>query len=940
MEITPEDIEDSKVDPNEIGEDHFDEDDNDEDNNPNFDEDGDQAKDEDHSDLIEIKDEEGKKQYVPNPALQWAYSDYYLPMIYPTTQIHRPEKYAVPVELTKDQDKIYSVINQSESFLHYGKMTFDHAITYPWEDDTFYWMNNPDVIYTGDELKQIFLEYEVASIRNEFDLEIVRNEAEGESVWVKSVSNVSSSAWGDSSAATGPIYLGSDGKLYHGNNSDLHCVVFEKKYTRVQRTITTTVPIGQKTTIQSNEINAAMIPFVRYAITQETRAKMYHYGNDTYLDTSALSDNVTQELPQIKMQATGSIDNMLPPKGVYSTYMDQWKNPQGMPGAVYPDDYVTDAYTTKDGHAIEKPDYVYFQHNNYIEDAMKLYKRLGKVFEKNGDVNSFTYPKLGGGTVREAPTANIQGESVLQVYVADLRMTENECYYIWRAAFHDYADYLPVFCMPMFSTIFIDDTVYEYQTVVEPKTILADMNEIEILDAPYSINGKEILRFTPAASENNTSLTVTMNTRHWNSFTLYKHSGNNKITVGSIRSSHNHYKDEWGNYCEFEPFSMTIRNVNFEAGVTYSIVTNECNAGGEELGKFVYTFSIADAYGQPTNLKVKYTINERTRKQVPHQIRREIVEHMYLAYYPEDFRQECFQDIEDTFQDLTQYVEQYVGIKYKEHHVGNIFERGAAYTPEEKKKIAKCIHDYLVINNAYAYGDEMNQTLYPAMSRGKRSPVCTSYATAFKYCCSRYGIVCHITLGVCDPNGEHTDEYGGNHMWNRINYESFSFTEKQYLHNDGKIVSSDKPVSDVISNLVDKYDQDNRSNYTANKSGNIDKLFFKDSSFEGNDVKVTFIQSHKQYDKNSWSDVDVTWDDPSEPGTDTLGNTDNICWDFFNVSSNVMKQQDSGERIYTKIYMTDTGIQCYANLVGQDSHQDQLISGKTDRYNGNTIYGW
>lgn len=921
-----------------IKQDPIDKNNTDEEDNPIFDEEhnGDEPKDEEHHDLIEVEDEEGKKHYVPNPALQWAYSDYYLPMIYPTTQIHNPEKYANPIELSRTVQQTYNVIN--DFFIFGANLSNSHARTYPHDGEYILWYDNNGNIteqYTHEQTIEYFSNYELAQIKNKLDQEIIQSSANGNNVWIGGVSGLYQN-WADDPGSGSCIYMDGEGKWHRSNGSEEFNAVYEKKNTRVDRIVTETLPAGQKTAIDSNEINAAMIPFVRYAIVQETRGKMYHYGNDTYLNLTALSKNLDAELPGIKSIAGSA--SAVPPNDVYDGYMTQWPNSQGMPPTIM--EYQSDAYNQdNDGNAIEKPDYEYFQHNNYIEDALKCYKRFGKFFEKNGEMNSCSYKDVNGQSFTEAPTVTIDGESLLQIYVGDLKLTPSEVSTIWYVAFQDYNDYLPAFNGASCTTIDIQDTVYSYETTTVTETHTKPMDEISIVDAEYSASGKEILRFSPGQTVEHTNLTVTMNTRHWNSFTLYEHDeSDNKTQVGTISVSHNHIDGPEGG--EFDPFSMTLNDVTLEANKTYSIVTSECSYGGTEKGKFVYSFNITDSANRPVQLQVEYETHKQVRTKVPHQITRTIAEHAYCEFYPEDFRQECFQDIEDTFQEIAQYVQENVGVKYKEHFVGNIFDRGSEYTSEEKKKIAKCIHDYLVVNNSYAYGDDMNQTLYPAMSRGKRHPVCASYSQAFKYCCSRYGIVCHIVMGICNPGGDLSDPYGGRHEWNRINYSSYSLQESQYLHNNGKIVSSEVSTPEVISKLIDTYDAENRKYYTDDNSGRTDKLFFKDPSFSGNKIDVAYIRSHNQYDKANWSDVDVTWDDPSEPGTDVIGNTDNISWSYFNVDSNYMKQDFSGSRIYTKQFITNMGNQGYANLVGQDSHQDQYPSGKTDKYYGSELYKW
>lgn len=99
------------------------------------------------------------------------------------------------------------------------------------------------------------------------------------------------------------------------------------------------------------------------------------------------------------------------------------------------------------------------------------------------------------------------------------------------------------------------------------------------------------------------------------------------------------------------------------------------------------------------------------------------------------------------------------GSKYFDR-VGNM-----TYTVQQKFKIAKVIHDWLVLNNTYGASSikNLDQTMYPALSKGKQNPVCASYAHAFQWCCQKFGI---FTLPILGYAGE-------NHMWNMVTYEPY-----------------------------------------------------------------------------------------------------------------------------------------------------------------------
>ena len=122
-------------------------------------------------------------------------------------------------------------------------------------------------------------------------------------------------------------------------------------------------------------------------------------------------------------------------------------------------------------------------------------------------------------------------------------------------------------------------------------------------------------------------------------------------------------------------------------------------------------------------------------------------------------RQTYLQTCEDTFNKICDIINNTYGIKYNSNCTPT------TYTPTEKKKIAKVIHDYLVTHNNYAFSTTpyLDQTMYPALSNGAETPVCASYAHAFYWCCQKFGILCLIVTGYA----------GENHMWNMITYQPF-----------------------------------------------------------------------------------------------------------------------------------------------------------------------
>lgn len=97
-------------------------------------------------------------------------------------------------------------------------------------------------------------------------------------------------------------------------------------------------------------------------------------------------------------------------------------------------------------------------------------------------------------------------------------------------------------------------------------------------------------------------------------------------------------------------------------------------------------------------------------------------------------------------------------------------------TPVQKSRVAKVIHDFLVLNNegdVVNEGEEVDQTMYPALSKGLNDPVCASYALAFNWLCEDYGIETLFATGVVwsgiISNGVPREL--GLHAWNLVNFE-------------------------------------------------------------------------------------------------------------------------------------------------------------------------
>lgn len=81
-----------------------------------------------------------------------------------------------------------------------------------------------------------------------------------------------------------------------------------------------------------------------------------------------------------------------------------------------------------------------------------------------------------------------------------------------------------------------------------------------------------------------------------------------------------------------------------------------------------------------------------------------------------------------------------------------------------KVQMAKVAHDYLVLKKEYKDSD-LAQTMAGSLS-DEYTPVCMSYALAFKYVCNALGIQCEMVFGDATNSKGKTEA----HAWNMINY--------------------------------------------------------------------------------------------------------------------------------------------------------------------------
>lgn len=96
---------------------------------------------------------------------------------------------------------------------------------------------------------------------------------------------------------------------------------------------------------------------------------------------------------------------------------------------------------------------------------------------------------------------------------------------------------------------------------------------------------KELLVFT--ARENYSGgFNLSMNTGHWYGFAIWESTDGINFTEVI-----NNYHDSNATHNDSTPLSIPMSSVTFVSGRTYKIITQECDGGGTESDKFVYSFS-------------------------------------------------------------------------------------------------------------------------------------------------------------------------------------------------------------------------------------------------------------------------------------------------------------------------------------------------------------
>ena len=150
------------------------------------------------------------------------------------------------------------------------------------------------------------------------------------------------------------------------------------------------------------------------------------------------------------------------------------------------------------------------------------------------------------------------------------------------------------------------------------------------------------------------------------------------------------------------------------------------------------------------------------------------VTYLFFDNFDEETRQRYMNKCLSTFQKICEKISS----TYNSIDVSGVEQSYRAsvttdyYSAENKVKIAKVIHDYLVLNNTYHSSSipYLDQIMYPALSEGEETPVCASYAHAFQWCCQKFGIWCGVISGSTNPDADDN----GRHLWNMVSYNQLT----------------------------------------------------------------------------------------------------------------------------------------------------------------------
>ena len=113
---------------------------------------------------------------------------------------------------------------------------------------------------------------------------------------------------------------------------------------------------------------------------------------------------------------------------------------------------------------------------------------------------------------------------------------------------------------------------------------------------------------------------------------------------------------------------------------------------------------------------------------------------------------------------------------------------GDSLTHDQKRSVSKVIHDWLVLHSrddTVNAEEELDQTMYPALSGGANDPMCAGYALDYQWLARRYGIESVAVTGFVHSGGTESDGSfsRGRHIWNLVNLRE---TDGVYTESDSK----------------------------------------------------------------------------------------------------------------------------------------------------------
>lgn len=217
------------------------------------------------------------------------------------------------------------------------------------------------------------------------------------------------------------------------------------------------------------------------------------------------------------------------------------------------------------------------------------------------------------------------------------------------------------------------------------------------------------------------------------------------------------------------------------------------------------------------------------------------VTYMFLDNFDETTRQSYINACFETFKQICPLIYANYGIETSTPYQSYRDSYGLShYTEAQKVKIAKIIHDYLVTHNNYHSSsiENLDQTMYPALSRGAETPVCASYAHAFQWCCHKFGIACYVVPGSTDSEGN------ARHLWNMVCYKKDAVPTLLNIINPALWYEVDVTWDDPIGSAANYCSWEffnTTTAYIQGSNGGNRRRSYMDVTSYGNEAYYSFI---------------------------------------------------------------------------------------------------